>query len=392
MKGIKMTITFDKRWTRIIIMFQISLVLAAFTGGMLADRWMGSSQSQFPVLQEAIGILHTHALFDLPPTTKMEHSMIRGLVSALDDPYTSFVEPPQHELQSARLAGQYGGIGALLELDKDGLFLLYPYPDSPAYKAGVQDGDRLLAVNGWQITPETTRDEVEASLHGVEGEKVTLAIFRKSSDEQMTIDIRRVSIPIPSVTWNVTEENEQVGIIRINVIAKTTPDEIKKAVHDLSVRGVSAYILDLRDNSGGLVEAGVDIARLFLETGTIIEQQYRGQPVKAYAVERVGELADIPLVVFVNGGTASAAEIVAGALQAQRRAIIIGSHTYGKDTIQLVFDLKDQSSLHVTAARWWVPGLSQEQAGKGIVPDIQLPADQIDSPVIVHEAIKLLVQ
>jgi carboxyl-terminal processing protease len=387
-----MTITFDKRWTRIIVMFQISLVLAAFTSGMLVDRWMGSSQSQFPVLQEAIGILQTHALFDLPTTTKMEYSMIRGLVSALDDPYTSFVEPPQHELQSARLAGKYGGIGALLELDSDGFFLLYPYPDSPAFTAGVQDGDRLLAVNGLEITLENTRDEVEAALHGLEGEKVTLVIFRKSSGEQMAFDIRRVSIPIPSVTWNVTEENAQVGIIRINIIAKTTPDEIKKAVQDLSARGVTAYILDLRDNSGGLVDAGVDIARLFLEAGTVIEQQYRGQPVKAYAVERAGELADIPLVVFVNGGTASAAEIVAGALQAQRRATIIGSHTYGKDTIQLVFDLKDQSSLHVTAARWWVPGLSQEQAGKGIVPDIQLPADQIDSPVIVHEAIKFLVQ
>jgi carboxyl-terminal processing protease len=387
-----MTITFDKRWTRIIVMFQISLVLAAFTSGMLVDRWMGSSQSQFPVLQEAIGILQTHALFDLPTTTKMEYSMIRGLVSALDDPYTSFVEPPQHELQSARLAGKYGGIGALLELDSDGFFLLYPYPDSPAFTAGVQDGDRLLAVNGLEITLENTRDEVEAALHGLEGEKVTLVIFRKSSGEQMAFDIRRVSIPIPSVTWNVTEENEQVGIIRINVIAKTTPEEIKKAVQDLTVRGVSAYILDLRDNSGGLVEAGVDIARLFLDAGTIIEQQYRGQPVKAYAVERAGDLADIPLVVFVNGGTASAAEIVAGALQAQHRAAIIGSQTYGKDSIQLVFDLKDKSSLHVTAARWWVPGLSQVQAGKGIVPDIQLPADQIESPVIVHEAIKFLVQ
>jgi carboxyl-terminal processing protease len=387
-----MTIILDRRWIRIIIMFQISLVLAAFTGGMLVDRWIGLSKSQFPVLQEAIEILHNHALFDLPSATKLEYSMIRGLVSELGDPYTNFVEPPQHELQSARLAGQYGGIGAFLELDSDGFFLLYPYPDSPALMAGVQDGDQLLAVDGWQITPGTTRDEVEAALHGLEGEKATLVIFRKSLSEQMTFAIRRVSIPIPSVSWNITEENEQVGIVRINVIAKTTPEEIIKAVEDLTTRGVNAYILDLRDNSGGLVEAGVDIARLFLKSGTIIEQQYRGQPVKAYSVERTGELADISMVVFVNGGTASAAEIVAGALQAQGRATIIGSHTYGKDTIQLVFDLKDQSSLHVTAARWWVPGLSEEHAGKGIVPDIQLPDDQIDSPAILHEAIKFLVQ
>jgi carboxyl-terminal processing protease len=387
-----MTVTLNKRWIGTLVLFQISLVIAAFTGGMLTDRWITSSQTQFPLLQEAFGILENHALLDLPPQTKLEYAMIQGLVSAFDDPHTSFVEPPQHELQSDQLAGHYGGVGTLLEVDSDGLFFLHPEPDSPAYEAGVRDGDQLLSINGWEITLEATRDEVEAALRGKDGEKVDLVIFRNSTNEQMTITIRRVNIEIPSISWDLTEDDQTVGIIHVKVIANTTPDEITKAIRDLQLRGANSFILDLRNNSGGLVEAGVNTARLFLSEGTVIEQQYRDQPVKAFAVDRAGAFKDLPLVVLVNSGTASSAEIVAGALQAQKRAPLIGSYTYGKFTIQMVFDLSDKSSLHVTAARWWVPGLTERPAGYPLEPDILFPDDQAFSPAIMHEAINYLVQ
>jgi carboxyl-terminal processing protease len=176
----------------------------------------------------------------------------------------------------------------------------------------------------------------------------------------------------------------------VHIIAKPSSDEITSAVQELQSRGASAFILDLRSNSGGLVDAGVDIARLFLKSGTVIEQQYRGQAVTAYQIERIGPLADIPLAVLIDGGTASAAEIVAGALQAQGRAMLIGSPSYGKNTIQLVFDLKDQSSLHVTAARWWVPGHSDQTSGGQITPDIIIPDAETHIQTVLHEAIRQL--
>ncbi len=141
-------------------------------------------------------------------------------------------------------------------------------------------------------------------------------------------------------------------------------------MEDLQQRGATAFVLDLRDNPGGLLDAGVDIARLFLKEGSVMQQQYRGQEVKTFEVEKPGPLADLPLAVLINHGSASAAEIAAGALQAHRRATLIGEPSYGKDSIQLVFTLQDGSSLHVTSAQWWIPGLQKPVGEQGLQPDI----------------------
>jgi carboxyl-terminal processing protease len=169
------------------------------------------------------------------------------------------------------------------------------------------------------------------------------------------------------------------------VIAASTPGEVEKAVNDLWQRQAQAYVLDLRNNFGGLLSAGVDIARLFLMEGVVMEHRYRDQDVEVFQVERPGPFVDLPLAVLVNENTASAAEIIAGALQVHQRAQIIGTPTYGKDTIQLVFELKDGSSLHVTSAQWWIPGLNPPIGESGLQPDIivaQAPdPDQPDAVV-----------
>jgi carboxyl-terminal processing protease len=155
-------------------------------------------------------------------------------------------------------------------------------------------------------------------------------------------------------------------------------------VDDLLARNAQVFILDLRDNYGGLLTAGVDTARLFLSEGEIIQQQYRDQEIETFRVEKAGKLMDIPLAILVNHNTASAAEIIAGSLQANQRAKLIGTPTYGKDSIQLVFDLADGSSLHVTSAQWWIPGLSYPLGGSGLQPDIVVEevAPQGPDPVI----------
>ena len=163
-------------------------------------------------------------------------------------------------------------------------------------------------------------------------------------------------------------------------------------MNDLEQRGATAFVLDLRDNFGGLLDAGVDIARLFLADGIVIEQQYRGEAVQTFKVERKGALANVPLAILVNQHTASAAEIVAGALQQQQRAVLIGSASYGKDSIQLVFNLSDGSSLHVTSAKWWIPGLQPPLGENGLQPDLVIPtsADPAAPDEAMRAAVKLL--
>jgi carboxyl-terminal processing protease len=301
--------------------------------------------------------------------------MIYGMVNAYGDPFTNFVEPVQHELTSDSLEGSYGGIGAKMGFDADGYVVLYPFPDSPASRAGIQDGDRLLAVDGVEITPGDSNEAVLAAVRGPVGKRVTLLIARSPDYETSEISIKREEIPLPSVTWHIEPSEARLGVIEINIIAASTTEELQRAIEDLTERGATHFVLDLRGNRGGLMDAGVDTARLFLSEGTILEQQYRDQPVETFDINEPGPFADLPVAVLVDENTASAAEIVAGALQAHDRAKVIGMPTFGKDVIQLVFDLKDGSSLHVTSAKWWIPGLDHPVGEGGIDPDIHISTE-----------------
>ncbi|MFN2152681.1 MAG: S41 family peptidase, partial [Anaerolineales bacterium] len=164
------------------------------------------------------------------------------------------------------------------------------------------------------------------------------------------------------------------------------------AVQDLQGRGATRFVLDLRGNGGGLLVEGVDIARLFLEDGVVIEQQYKGEDVETYEVKKPGELSEIPLVVLVDGGTASAAEIIAGSLQAHQRAPLIGTSTYGKDSVQLVFELKDKSSLNVTSAKWWIPGLEPPVGEGGLQPNITVSTENTNDTDLYLEAARQFFQ
>jgi carboxyl-terminal processing protease len=356
------------------VLLQFLVVAAAFLGGYIVREWRisgfpGSAQD-FPVFHEALTLLKENAVFDLPNGKSLEYGMIRGMLTAINEPYTVFVEPPQHELQSDQLQGRFGGIGVRVERDAEGNTNLFPFPDSPAMKAGVQDGDRLLAVGDLKVSPLTPDQEIHAAIRGPVGEKVTITVGSPPDFLPRETVIERAEVALPSTTWNIATDEPLVGIVHIHIIASTTPDEVIKAVDDLQQRGAQRFVIDVRNNGGGLVEAGVNTARLFLKSGAIIEQQYRGQPVKTFTVEEEGPLTDLPMVVLTNRGTASAAEIFAGAMKGQNRALLVGARTYGKDTIQLVFSLSDGSSLHVTAAHWWVPGLEPKIGGTGIQPDV----------------------
>ena len=356
------------------VLFTVLVVLVAFLVGFYSSN--GYTQFNFEIFNQAYNILEKNGLKPLPAAPFTEYEMIRGLLKAYDDPYTVFVEPSQHELESNQLEGKFGGIGAALQRDTLGTLRVYPYPNSPAAEAGVQSGSSLLSVDDLTVGADTPDDTVISALRGDVGSKVTIRVTPQGETAPVSFSIERREFGIPSVTWFILPEQPALGVVKITGFSATTADEISAAVQDVKAQGATAVILDLRDNGGGLVEAGVDVVKLFAKAGSTIIAQH--QPDRADQVTRTltnGKYADLPLLILVNQNTASSAEIVAGALQALGRASIIGKQTYGKDTIQLVFDLTDGSSIHVTSARWSLPANPAFASGAGIVPDFPLTLD-----------------
>jgi carboxyl-terminal processing protease len=376
-------------WTLLVVV----ILSTGFAGGYLTHRQLfftGDVDGDFPLVLQAHAILKNHAYDDLPQDPQIQYGMIRGMLQAYGDPFTSFLEPVQSTLEGHSLQGHFGGIGVRLGMDEEGYVLLFPFPDGPAIEAGVLEGDRLVAVEGTPFTPPVVIEMVQAAMRGPVGRPVTLHVARPPEFELIEVTMTRREIPLPSVTWHLEPSDPSTGIIEINLIAASTPDEVHRAAQDLQSRGAQRLVMDLRDNGGGLLSAGIETARLFLESGEIMHQQYRGQEVEVYRVQRPGPLADIPLAILINQNTASAAEIIAGSLQARERAILVGYPSYGKDSIQLIFPLQDGSSLHVTAAKWWIPGLEHPNNNFSLQPDVLLTSDPPQTEDYIQAALQAL--
>lgn len=367
-----------------------SVVVIAFFSGYFVHAFVNQGENNYPILDEAYDILTTRGLYPAPSPPALEYGMIKGMLQAYDDPYTTFVEPVQHELESDNLQGSYGGIGIYLSRSQSGEIILTPYPGSPASRAGLLEGDTLIAVDDIQIKPSMDIDTILALIRGPKGEKVILKIIHPPDPVTKQFSIIRESISLPSVIWYKDPDQPLVGVIKVNIIAASSPEEILKAVADLQSRDNASIILDLRDNGGGLVDSGIEISRLFLSEGIIIQQKFIDEEVETYEVEKPGSLTEMPLAVLINHGTASAAEIIAGALKAHHRATLIGMPTFGKDTIQLVYDLEDGSSLHVTAARFWIPDLVPPLEGNGVQPDVTVEDTSSGSDTAISAAVKIL--
>jgi carboxyl-terminal processing protease len=296
-------------------------------------------------------------------------------MQALDDPYTLFVEPQQRDREQEELQGSFGGIGAWVERAPDGRILLTPMDDRPAQKAGVRSGDELLAVDGTPVTPEMPFDDVLALVRGEAGAIVVLTVRREGVEEPIDIEVERAEIVTPSVTYELKEED--VGYIRISIFGERTADELEDAARDLADQGATSYIIDLRDNGGGLLPAAVDVASQFLREGVVLYERKSDGTEKAFDVHGRGVLRDDPVVFLVNNATASASEIVAGAIQDYERGVLIGTETFGKASVQFIFDLSDGSSVHITNAKWLTPN-RQEIDGVGLTPDIVVPITEED--------------
>jgi carboxyl-terminal processing protease len=352
--------------------FFAGIVFGPQLTGVLAGR---SGSEHAPLLNEAWDIAEGQFYGQLPTDQARTYGAVRGMMESFNDPYSVFVEPPQTELQNQQLSGKFGGIGASVRRESDGRIVLSPFPDRPAAQAGVKEGDVLIKIDDTPITPDMKFEAVTSLLRGEVGTQVKIEIER--AGQQQAFDIARAEISVPSVTWRILSQAPDVGYVRLNIFAQTSKDELIKAIDDLKKQGARKLIFDLRDNGGGLLDAAVGVASQFVDGKVVSEKRHDGAP-RDFTAEANGAARDLPLVVLVNGGTASASEIVAGVIQDKGRGVLVGAKTYGKGSVQNVIPLSDGSSLHVTVAEWLTPN-GRQITGKGLQPDVAVDLSADDA-------------
>jgi carboxyl-terminal processing protease len=367
----------------IAIVLTFSVITASYAAGYGTHWWLSKDNptteqaDQFTVFWEAWHILEKDFYGQLPTAQQMTYGAIRGVLTTLDDPYTIFVEPKPRQLERDDLRGSFGGIGAWVSKREDGAIVLKPMEDKPAQRAGILEGDVVIQVDDQEITPDMPLEDVILLIRGPVGSVVKLTISRADYPEPLVFEITREKVETPTVSWRLLDEGQGLGYVSISLFSERTNEELETALKDLKAQEATRLILDLRNNSGGLLETSIDVASQFIPDGIVLYEQRRDQEEKSYPARRGGKATDIPLVVLVNAGTASASEIVAGAIQGSGRGILIGESTFGKGSVQLVYDLSDQSSLHVTVAHWFTPN-QHEITGNGLTPDIVVQLTEED--------------
>jgi len=249
--------------------------------------------------------------------------------------------------------------------------------DRPAAQAGLQVDDILIAVDGAPIDPQMTTDEIVLMIRGPVGEEVTLTVERAGQNEPVDVTIVRAIIETPSAHWQILEDTPTIGYIQLTAFTERTNNELEQAIDDLTGQGAEKFVVDLRNNGGGLLDAAIDVAIQFVREGEIVREDRKNEGERSYNARGGGQLLDQPVVLLVNGGTASASEIVAGALQDYNRATLIGEKTFGKGSVQLIYELSDASRLHVTVAKWFTPNGSAID-GIGLTPDIEVLVTEDD--------------
>lgn len=325
---------------------------------------------------------------------KLRFGAIAGLVRAVGDPYTVFMTPKESRDFAGSLKGTLQGIGAELQLRDNLIVVVSPLRGSPAAKAGLLPKDVILEVDGTSVEG-LSLEEVVARVRGPRGTQVTLTIARASRSVPLSFTITRDDIRIPTVdrkTYRLGEET--VAVVAVNQFGEKTIPDLRRILEDLSGEEHRGLVLDLRSNGGGYLDGAVEMSSFFLSSGKVVTVERQGVDPNVHYVLGRPPLPALPLVVLINGGSASAAEIVAGALQDTGRATVLGEQSFGKGTVQEVMDLPGGSALRVTTAQWVTPS-GRDIGSEGIAPDIAVPLTEADiaaeRDVQLHAAVRLLV-
>ena len=313
----------------------------------------------------------------------LTYSALHGMLSALD-PHSQFMEPPDYRGMRDETRSEFGGLGIVVST-KDGLLtVISPMEDSPGFRAGILPGDQILRINGKTTEKMSLQDAIEL-LRGEPGQKVTLTIYRPSSKQTRDYLLQREIIKVPSVKdAKILDQtltgNFKLGYVRITQFNEPTAQELNRKLGELEAQGMQALIVDLRYNPGGLLTSAVDVCGLFLPPKTMVvytEGRDASQRREYFTDKNAKQHENFPVVLLVNSGSASGAEIMAGALKDLNRAILVGETTFGKGSVQSVIQLPDGSALRLTTAKYYTPG-KQVINEKGVTPNIKasLTSDQ----------------
>ncbi len=335
-----------------------------------------------------------------PDRLKMLYGAISGMVKSIDDPYTVFFNPTETRKFSSDLNGVFEGIGAEIGVKKGMLTIIAPLVNSPAERAGIRAGDKILKIDD-ALTGELTIDEAVNLIRGPKGTAVTLTIMRGTEEKSREIKIIRETIVVKSVEWRIESEDlpagkEKIAIIKISRFAEDTSSEINAAANEILKSDVKGIILDLRNNPGGYLESAVDVASIFMPANKlVVTEKFQDGKKKEYLTRGGDKLSGLPAVVLTNEGSASAAEILAGSLRDIRQIKLVGEKTFGKGSVQELKNMKNNSSIKITIAEWLTPA-GKNINKEGLKPDIEIGLTDQDLEAKkdpqLDEAIKLLRQ
>jgi len=336
-----------------------------------------------------LGLVNTQSLYD-SDSAGLINGATEGIVASLEDPYSRYLDPQTWEDLESKLEAKFGGIGVYVLQDDEGRHkIVAPIKDTPAFKAGIKNGDIIIGING-ESTMNMSQDEVVHQMRGEPGTQLILTIYRESDGKEYEFTIIREIINVPSVDAKVLDEIPGTGYIKLNQFHTLSAQEMADSLNTLlGENNIQGLILDLRDNGGGEFQASITIASLFLENGqevVSVADSYGNETVH----QATGQSVDIPLVVLVNGNSASASEILAGALQDNKRALLVGEQTFGKGLVQTIFQLPDGGALQLTTQKYFTPN-GTDINKIGITPDyiVEAPEDDTED-VQLQKAIELI--
>ncbi len=356
------------RQRRVLLLLSAAALVSILTGAVMAKRlpFQSDAYENLKVFTEVLSYVEANYVEEVDPE-KLVYGAIRGMLRTLDA-HSSFMPPDVYREMQVETEGRFGGLGIEITIRDDILTVVAPIEGTPAFRAGIHAGDKIVKVDG-ESTKDMSLIDAVKKLRGPEGTSVTISILREGFTEPKDFTLTRAVIEIKSVRW--TKLRDDIGYIKLRSFQKTTSDELEEALQDLEEQNIRAVVLDLRNNPGGLLEQAIAVSDEFLEGGKLIvytKGRLAGQNMKGFSKNDRAHL-DYPMVVLINSGSASASEIVAGALQDLERATIVGTQSFGKGSVQTIIPLSDGSGLRLTTAKYFTPK-GREINGKGITPDI----------------------
>jgi carboxyl-terminal processing protease len=354
------------------IVWMILLVGLLITGGISSKE----IYRELDIFDEAFSFVRKG--FVDPEKTEVKsliYGAIRGMLSTLNDPYTRFMTPERHKEMEVEISGSFGGLGIVISIRDGKLTVISPIEDTPAYRAGIKAGDWISEIEGTS-TKGITLSEAVKKLRGPKGTKVTITVVRKGEEKPLHFTIIRDIIKIKSVKYEMIDD--ETAYLRITSFNNNTIRELDKAIKRLLEKGPRYLILDIRNNGGGTLNAAVGVASRFLEPDALVlyTKGRKGTKEIRYRAERGTKRFDVLLAVLINEGTASGAEILAGAIKDNKKGVLIGKKTFGKASVQTVYNLSDGSAIALTTAYYYTPAGNLIHQ-KGIEPDIVVEPERL---------------